>query len=328
MSFSQKEPVPIRLDGRTAFELRPPSVQFSFSKRCEGSARFFMGTSGVVVCVNGPTNCPLHSKTILDRAYIEIAVQPSSGRSSSLEKTLEVELLKCAQSCINVHCYPRTMLRINVQILASDGSLGSVAINGMILALLDSGLQMHCTPFAVSIGLPFSSSATSTPAQGDTQESTIVSDLSKSSECHLYIDLSKTPDPSLLHETEAHHAMAETAHTQSHTLSQPKRRDTLIPKSSAYLGKEKLRWLLDPIESEIHLHCESVLCYVLYFQTGDFLSSFTEWGSGVFDERALLFALASVAISTLGKELRLQWEASMKEIVNLFEANNQFDTQV
>ena len=53
-------------------------------------------------------------------------------------------------ACVAVEKYPRTVIEVVVQIIKSDGSLVSTALNAATLALVDAGVEMKSLPIGTT----------------------------------------------------------------------------------------------------------------------------------------------------------------------------------
>ncbi|GEQ70173.1 hypothetical protein JCM33374_g3849 [Metschnikowia sp. JCM 33374] len=96
----------------------------------DGSARLTAGNTTVMVSVTGPIE-PKIRQELPTQASLEIIVRPSRGVSTTREKVLEDFLRGVLQSVIVRYKYPRQLIQIVVQFLATDVDLsGSVAVSG------------------------------------------------------------------------------------------------------------------------------------------------------------------------------------------------------
>ncbi|WPK23277.1 hypothetical protein PUMCH_000512 [Australozyma saopauloensis] len=139
----------------------------------DGSARLSVGSTKVVVSVTGPIE-PKIRQELPTQASLEIIVRPSRGLSGTREKTLEDLLRLVLQAVIVRFKYPRQLIQIVVQFLASDldkdesssetgGRFNtgasymtnelSAAINCCYFALADANVALHTSFAATSIAI-------------------------------------------------------------------------------------------------------------------------------------------------------------------------------
>lgn len=64
---------------------------------------------------------------------------------TTLERTFEQSVMS--------HLYPRTLIEVNVQVLAQDGAVLATMTNAITLALIDAGVAMYDYVSAVSVGI-------------------------------------------------------------------------------------------------------------------------------------------------------------------------------
>lgn len=66
---------------------------------------------------------------------------------------LKTTLARTFEQSILSHLYPKTLIEINVQVLAQDGGLLSAVTNSITLALIDAGVAMYDYVSAISVGI-------------------------------------------------------------------------------------------------------------------------------------------------------------------------------
>lgn len=139
----------------------------------DGSARLSIGNTKVVVSVTGPIE-PKVRQELPTQASLEIIVRPSRGLSGTREKVLEDLLRSVLQAVIVRFKYPRQLIQIVVQFLASDldreeasGETGgnfntgssymanelSAAINCSYFALVDANVALFSSFAAASVAI-------------------------------------------------------------------------------------------------------------------------------------------------------------------------------
>ncbi|KAL3901452.1 MAG: hypothetical protein SGCHY_000602 [Lobulomycetales sp.] len=131
-----------RPDERNPLELRPFNTQQAILKQPDGSAKFSAGTrTSVLVSVHGPAEAPLKDE-LMDRALVSVSFNPLTGRPGIMHTFYERLLTDVANYVILTKLHPRTVIDINVQVLADDGAILSCAVNALQLALIDASIPM------------------------------------------------------------------------------------------------------------------------------------------------------------------------------------------
>lgn len=146
-------------------------VQLGGLRNVDGSSTLKVGSTIVVVSVTGPIE-PKIRQELPTEASLEIVVRPSRGLSGTREKAMEDLLRSVLQAVIIRHKYPRQLIQIVIQFLASDldkekyssetgGSFNtganytsnelSAAINACFFALIDANVALHISFAAVSV---------------------------------------------------------------------------------------------------------------------------------------------------------------------------------
>lgn len=138
-----------RVDSRTSNSIRTMSSSSGLLQGCDGSAKFQFGTSSIICGVLGPTAVKLKDE-LMDKAFIKIEFTPLAGGGGTQDRLYERILEQTAASLILTSLYPRTMIKISLQVLSQDGSILATAVNAMILALLDAGVPMKSMASSVT----------------------------------------------------------------------------------------------------------------------------------------------------------------------------------
>ncbi|KAF7721995.1 Exosome component 5 [Apophysomyces ossiformis] len=133
-------------------QLRALAASQNVLNRADGSAKFDMGETSVLVSVVGPVDVS-HRDEKLDEATVEVVVRPAAGYPATNEKLLESILRTTFEPVILAGMMPRTLIQIVVQIMKDDGSVLAAAVNGITLALLDAGVPMKFMAAAVSCAI-------------------------------------------------------------------------------------------------------------------------------------------------------------------------------
>ncbi|KAM9920192.1 hypothetical protein OXX80_012499, partial [Metschnikowia pulcherrima] len=128
----------------------------------DGSSYVEQGNTKVMCMVQGPMEPPLRSQVNQTEATIEISLNIASfstlqrkKRSKNEKRILELKatLERTFAQSIMSNLYPKTVIDINVQVLAQDGGLFATMTNAITLALIDAGIAMYDYVSAVSVGI-------------------------------------------------------------------------------------------------------------------------------------------------------------------------------
>ncbi|OBA22682.1 hypothetical protein METBIDRAFT_75888 [Metschnikowia bicuspidata var. bicuspidata NRRL YB-4993] len=121
----------------------------------DGLARLTAGSTTVLVSVSGPIE-PKIRQELPTQASLELIVRPSRGVSTTREKNLE-DLMRCVLQLVIVrHKYPRQLIQIVVQFLATDVDLGgtvavsgNTAKSGAVFTANELSAAINCAYFAL-----------------------------------------------------------------------------------------------------------------------------------------------------------------------------------
>ena len=105
----------VRLDGRTAQQLRPPSIEWGPIQRADGSARFALGATAAIAAVYGPEDPKYASSAIPDRAYLEVVVRPRSGMAGMTERAMEAHIRQVLEPITVLEELPRLCIHVVVK---------------------------------------------------------------------------------------------------------------------------------------------------------------------------------------------------------------------
>mmetsp|Transcript_9685 Transcript_9685/g.11211 ORF Transcript_9685/g.11211 Transcript_9685/m.11211 type:complete len:261 (+) Transcript_9685:38-820(+) len=157
-----------RPDGRNGgSSLRPLAVEISCLSRADGSAKFSSGSSQVLAAIYGPAAPRIPSRERMEEAIIGVVFKfgtksafvtdntsnthPGYGAN---ERELERFIGDTLMHCIAVDQYPRTVIEVVIQVIKADGSLVSTALNAVILALMDAGIELKSLPITTTCLVP------------------------------------------------------------------------------------------------------------------------------------------------------------------------------
>ena len=112
--------------------------------------------------VQGPMEPALKSQLSQNLAVIDISINVANFLTTERKKRLKNEkriielkttLERTFQKSVMCHLYPRTLIQVNVHVLALDGGLLAGITNSITLALIDAGVAMYDYVAAVGAGL-------------------------------------------------------------------------------------------------------------------------------------------------------------------------------
>lgn len=134
------------------------SVKTGLLDRVDGSAELLVGPIKVVSSVTGPIE-PKPRQELPNLASLEIVVRPAVGVSTTREKLLEDKLRLVLQSVIVRFKYPRQLVQIVVQFLATDSAKDytanelSAALNCCYFALVDANIALENSFASVALAV-------------------------------------------------------------------------------------------------------------------------------------------------------------------------------
>lgn len=103
--------------------------------------------------IYGPMQARRSKNEIVDRAFIDVIVQPHIGQSGPAEKEYEKIIRETFKPVIITTKFPRSVIKIIVQVIHDDGSLLSTMTNAVQLALLDAGVELTAMVSSVSCAM-------------------------------------------------------------------------------------------------------------------------------------------------------------------------------
>lgn len=117
-----------RSDSREASQKRPLTMEFGGISRADGSASFSFGKTSVLAAVYGPAEVKA-SVERLDRATISVTFcSISGGHNTPVERTYEQIVRRTLESLIIASLYPRSFVKIVIQVLFDDGCVCIVIV--------------------------------------------------------------------------------------------------------------------------------------------------------------------------------------------------------
>ncbi|ODV80496.1 uncharacterized protein CANTADRAFT_25016 [Suhomyces tanzawaensis NRRL Y-17324] len=112
--------------------------------------------------VQGPMEPSLRSQANTTEATIEVNVNVANFSTFERKKRTRTEkrivelkatLEKTFEQSVMCNLYPRTVIQVDIHVLAQDGGLLAGMTNAMTLALIDAGIAMYDYVSSVSAGL-------------------------------------------------------------------------------------------------------------------------------------------------------------------------------
>ncbi|KAK6200156.1 ribosomal protein S5 domain 2-type protein [Scheffersomyces amazonensis] len=156
-------PEGLRIDGRRWNELRRFESRINtHPNSCDGSSYVEQGNTKVICMVQGPMEPSSRSQADSAGATIEVNLSVASfstferkKRSKSEKRMVEMKatLERTFQQSVMCHLYPRTLISIDIHVLAQDGGLLASMANAVTLALIDAGVAMYDYVSCISVGL-------------------------------------------------------------------------------------------------------------------------------------------------------------------------------
>lgn len=150
----------IRLDGRTAGELRPIKIEAGVLKNADGSAYVEIGKNKVLAAVYGPREChPRHlqnpSKAIIQCKYNMMAFSVSDRKRPGPDRrSVEISkiIAEALESVVITELYPRASIDVYIEILQANAGTRCAGLTAASVALADAGIPMRDIVPAVAVG--------------------------------------------------------------------------------------------------------------------------------------------------------------------------------
>lgn len=150
----------IRLDGRTAGEIRPVKIEAGVLKNADGSAYVEIGKNKVLAAVYGPREChPRHlqnpQKAIVQVKYNMMAFsvndrkRPGPDRRSQEISKITAEAL---EAVVLTELYPRASIDVYIEIMEANAGTRCAGLTAASVALADAGIPMRDIVPAVAAG--------------------------------------------------------------------------------------------------------------------------------------------------------------------------------
>lgn len=156
-------PEGLRIDGRRWNELRRFECKINtHPNSSDGSSYIEQGNTKVICMVQGPMEPQLRSQSNPNGANIEINITIANFSTTERKKRLKNEkrlielkatLERTFEQSVMCKLYPRTIIQVNIHVLAQDGGLLAGITNAITLGLIDAGIAMYDYVSSISAGL-------------------------------------------------------------------------------------------------------------------------------------------------------------------------------
>ena len=147
----------LRMDGRTATQVRPITIETGVIPVADGSCRMTWGTNDVVVAIYGPMEAHPRKIQRQDRAVLDVRynmapfstsdrIRPGFNRRSREISKVTADAL---ESVVLLELYPRSKIRVEIEVLCAEAGTRCVGLTAASVALADAGIPM--TDLVVSV---------------------------------------------------------------------------------------------------------------------------------------------------------------------------------
>ena len=150
----------IRLDGRTAGELRPLKIEAGVLENADGSAYLEVGKNKVLAAVYGPREChPRHlqnpTKAIIQCKYNMMAFSVGDRKRPGPDRrSVEISkiIAEALEAVVLTELYPRASIDVYIEILQANAGTRCAGLTAASVALADAGIPMRDIVPAVAVG--------------------------------------------------------------------------------------------------------------------------------------------------------------------------------
>lgn len=147
----------LRVDGRGPADIRPVSIETGVIPVADGSARVIWGTNHAVAAFYGPMEAHPRKIQRQDRAVLDVRynmapfsttdrMRPGFNRRSREISKVTADAL---ESVVLLEMYPRSKIRIEIEILTAEAGTRCVGLTAASVALAHAGIPM--TDMVVSV---------------------------------------------------------------------------------------------------------------------------------------------------------------------------------
>jgi len=150
----------IRLDGRTAGELRPIKIEAGVLENADGSAYLEVGKNKVMAAVYGPREChPRHlqnpTKAIIQVKYNMMAFSVGDRKRPGPDRrSVEISkiIAEALEAVVLTELYPRASIDVYIEIMEANAGTRCAGLTAASVALADAGIPMRDIVPAVAVG--------------------------------------------------------------------------------------------------------------------------------------------------------------------------------
>ena len=150
----------IRIDGRTAEEMRPLRIEAGVLNNADGSAYLEWGKNMVLCAVYGPREChPRHmqnpTKAIVQCKYNMLSFSVSDRKRPGPDRrSIEISKIisEALEYVIFTENYPRASIDVYIEVLQANAGTRCAGLTAASVALADAGIPMKDLVPAVAIG--------------------------------------------------------------------------------------------------------------------------------------------------------------------------------
>ena len=147
----------LRMDGRSATDVRPITIETGVIPVADGSCRMTWGTNDVIVAVYGPMEAHPRKIQRQDRAVLDVRynmapfsttdrIRPGFNRRSREISKVTADALA---SVVLLEMYPRSKIRVEIEVICAEAGTRCVGLTAASVALADAGIPM--TDMVVSV---------------------------------------------------------------------------------------------------------------------------------------------------------------------------------
>ena len=150
----------LRMDGRTATQVRPITIETGVVPVADGSCRMTWGTNDVIVAIYGPMEAHPRKIQRQDRAVLDVRynmapfstsdrIRPGFNRRSREISKVTADAL---ESVVLLELYPRSKIRVEIEVLCAEAGTRCVGLTAASVALADAGIPMSDLVVSVASG--------------------------------------------------------------------------------------------------------------------------------------------------------------------------------
>lgn len=141
----------LRLDGRSATELRPLKIETNVLNRADGSAFIEWGGNKIIVAVYGPREAyPKHTQDI-EKAIIKARYNMSAfsvderKRPGPDRRSVEISKVvsEALQNAVMVELFPRAQIDVFIEVLQADAGTRIAGLTAASVAIASAGIPMR-----------------------------------------------------------------------------------------------------------------------------------------------------------------------------------------